>query len=463
MYLESLYKKTREKKVRVILIGGGEYGKSFIFQSTKLPGLEVIAVCDHDIDKAIEALTHSGLPRQNIGICNSPASAEQTRNSGKIIVTTDALTLMELPFDVVIEATGSPEGGARHAAAAIAQGKHVVMVSKEADSVIGPLLSRKAREAGLVYTPVDGDQPSLLMQLVMWARVIGLEVLCAGKSSEYDFIYHRKEEQISSLDRLTLAPGFNSLWDLGSRNPVKIADERANALREIPQHVVPDLIEMSIVANSLGLGVDTPRFHAPIARIGEIADFLVPREMGGLLSRPGVVDVVNLLREPDDVSMAGGVFIVVACEDKATWQVLQAKGHIVNRARSAALIYRPSHLLGVESATTVFSAALEQRSSGPAQILPNLGVVGRTTKALPAGTRLQAVGHHHLIDGVEGMVLPCCAANNSNPIPYYLLSSRLLVEDVPPGTFITGKMIEQPRDSLLWNLRAEMDATFGLS
>ena len=463
MYIESLYKKTRKKKVSVILIGGGEYGKSFIFQSTKLPGLEVIAVCDHDIAKAIESLTHSGFSRQNIGICDSSASAAKTFNSGKTIVTTDALALMDLPFDVVVEATGSPEGGARHAAAAIAGGKHVVMVSKEADSVVGPLLSLKAREAGLVYTPVDGDQPSLLMQLVMWARVIGLEVLCAGKSSEYDFIYHRGEEKIVSLDRTTQAPGFDSLWNLGSRKAAEIVDERARALTGIPQHTVPDLIEMSIVANALGLDADTPRFHAPISRITEIADFLVPGEMGGILSRPGVVDVVNLLREPHEVSMAGGVFIIVACQDKATWEVLQAKGHIINRGRSAALIYRPSHLLGVESATTVFSAALEHRSSGPAKILPNLDVVGRTTKALLAGTHLQAVGHHHLIDGIEGMVLSACAANDSNPIPYYLLSNRILIEDVPPGTFITGKMIEKPEDSLLWDLRAEMDATFGLS
>ena len=99
--------------------------------------------------------------------------------------------LIGLPIDVVVEATGSPEAATVHADAAIKNGRHVVMVSKEADIVVGPLFHRRAKAAGLVYTPVDGDQPCLLMQLIVWARVLGLEILCAGKTSEYDFVYDR--------------------------------------------------------------------------------------------------------------------------------------------------------------------------------------------------------------------------------------------------------------------------------
>ena len=35
---------------------------------------------------------------------------------------------------------------------AIAAGKHIVMVNVEADVLAGPLLARKARAAGVVYT-----------------------------------------------------------------------------------------------------------------------------------------------------------------------------------------------------------------------------------------------------------------------------------------------------------------------
>src|SRR5262249_57360562 len=90
---------------------------------------------------------------------------------------------------VLVDGSGDRESGAGTADAGFSNGKHVVLASKEADSVVGPILYRKARAAGLVYSPVDGDQPSLLIKLVAWARELGLEVLAAGKASEYDFVY----------------------------------------------------------------------------------------------------------------------------------------------------------------------------------------------------------------------------------------------------------------------------------
>ena len=462
MYYETLLEKAHKQTIRVLLIGAGEYGQSFIYQSMRVTGLEVVAVCDRDVEKGVQTFLHAGLVEEDIVICESAAKAKQTMEAGKAVVAADALMLMELPFDVVIEATGSPEAAAQHAEAALRHGKHVTMVSKEADSVIGPLLSARARDLGLVYTPVDGDQPSLLMQLVIWARLIGLEVLCAGKSSEYDFVYHRSKGKVVSLDRVASAAGISEMWDLGNRKTSTVASNRSEILEAIPQHTVPDLIEMVIVANSIGFNPDIPEFHAPVSRLAEIADFLVPGEMGGILSGRGVVDVVNLLREPHEVSMAGGVFITVACEDKVTWEVLRAKGHILNRQSNAAMIYRPSHLLGVESATTVLLAAIEGQSSGPAKIEPKLDVVGRTTRALQAGTYLEAVGHHHQIDGVEGIMILSRAASGTNPIPYYLMANRILLRDIPAGTVITADMVKEPTDSLLWDLRTEMDSIFGI-
>ena len=43
--------------------------------------------------------------------------------------------------------------------------------------------ARRAKAAGLVHTPVAGDQPSLLINLVARARLLGLELVVAGKSN----------------------------------------------------------------------------------------------------------------------------------------------------------------------------------------------------------------------------------------------------------------------------------------
>ena len=462
MYLEMLQHAAREKGVRTLLTGAGEYGFSFVAQSRRTPGLTVSAIYARKVERGVAAFRHAGLPEDAVKICETLAEARAALAAGKAVVSSDALMLMELPVDLVVEATGAPEAAAIHAETALRNGKHVAMVSKEADSVIGPLLHRRAKAARLVYTPVDGDQPSLLMQLVVWAWVIGLEVLCAGKSSEYDFVYDPAAKRVTSLDRSIEARDLDALWEFGPRDVRSVVEARARALAAIPQHTVPDLVEMGIVANACGLSVDTPAFHAPILRTPEIADVMVPASMGGILGRGGVVDVVNLLRRPDEASFAGGVFVVVRCEDKQTWEVLRAKGHVVSRSGEAAMIYRPSHLLGVESATTVLSAVLQGRSSGPDDVQPRFDVVGVTTKAIPAGTLLAATGHHHEIDGVEGLLVPARRAAGVNPLPFYMMANNTLVRDVPAGSIITADMVAPPKDSRLWALRRELEEAFAL-
>ena len=417
MYLETLQRSTQERTVRALLTGAGEYGFSFLAQSRRTPGLVVSAVYARRVERGVAAFRHAGLPDEAIQVCETLAEAGAALTAGKVVVSSDALMLIQLPIDVVVEATGAPEAAAVHADAALRHGKHVAMVSKEADSVVGPLFHRRAKAAGLVYTPVDGDQPSLLMQLTVWARLLGLEVLSAGKASEYDFVYDPAGRRVTSLDRSVDVPGFDALWDLADRDARTVVQARAEALAAIPQHTVPDLLEMGLVANAMGLAPDVPAFHAPIVRTPEIAGVLVPADMGGILGGTGAVDVVNSLRRPDEASLAGGVFVVVRCEDSRTWEVLRAKGHVVSRSGGSAMIYRPSHLLGVESATTVLAAVLHGRSSGPDDVRPRFDVVGRTTKSLPAGTRLTAAGHHHEIEGVEGLLLPARKAEGANPVP----------------------------------------------
>ncbi len=462
MHLEKLRRLACETTVKTLVIGAGEYGFSFIFQARRTQGLHVSAIHARRVDRGVAAFRYAGLPEDGIKVCDTLPEANAAMNLGKAVVSSDALMLLQLPIDLVVEATGAPEAAAIHADTALRNGKHVAMVSKEADSVIGPLLHRRARAAKLVYTPVDGDQPSLLMQLITWARVIGLEVLCAGKSSEYDFVYDPTAKRVTSLDRCVEPCDLETMWECGVRDIRSLVEARARALAAIPQHTVPDLVEMGLVANACDLSVDVPAFHAPVLRTPEVADVLVPTSLGGILGRTGVVDVVNTLRRPDEPSFAGGVFVVVRCEDKRSWEVLRAKGHVVSRSGEAAMIYRPSHLLGVESATTVLAAVLQGDSSGPEDVLPRFDVVGVSTKPISAGTLLAAVGHHHEIDGVQGLLVPATRAAGPNPLPFYMMANNALVRDVPAGTVITTEMVEPPKESQLWRLRQEMERAFKL-
>ena len=83
-------------------------------------------------------------------------------------------------IDVVVECTGHPIAAVEHCLAAFANRKHVVNVTVEADAFCGPLLAKKAADAGVVYSLAFGDQPALICDLVDWARTCGFPVVAAG-------------------------------------------------------------------------------------------------------------------------------------------------------------------------------------------------------------------------------------------------------------------------------------------
>ena len=116
--------------VRVALIGAGKFGSMFLSQVPHTPGLEVPVIVDLDPQRARDACRTVGWDDARIAATN---------------FTADGMKAMSGDIEVVVEATGNPAVGIRHARAAIAAGKHIVMVNVEADVLAGPLLAEEAR------------------------------------------------------------------------------------------------------------------------------------------------------------------------------------------------------------------------------------------------------------------------------------------------------------------------------
>jgi len=443
------------------LIGAGEFGRSLIAQSLRIERLDVRVICDRDIEAARDACRRAGISDDAVSVCDASVDARRHLDRGRWVIVEDSTLVMDLPVDIVVEATGNPRAGAAVAAAALAAGKHLAMATKEADSVVGPLLGRRARDAGLTYTPVDGDQPSLLLGLLSWAGTLGLEVVCAGKSSEYDFVFDAASDTVSWRNRRIDAPGFGALWHLDEDDRLSVIERRAHALASLPQRTVPDLCEMGMVVNASGLVPDTPTFRVPIARTVEVPAVLCPRADGGILERRGVIDIFNCLRRPDEASFAGGVFVVVACTERATWRTLRDKGIPVSTDLGYALLYNPQHLLGVEAPVSILSAVLLNRSTGGADVAHRCDLVARTTRDFDAGDVLTVTDHHHHeVAGLEPMLLEPARAVAGNPLPYYMAVGRPLTRAVAAGNIITCDMVETDEGNPLWALRAEQDAAF---
>jgi predicted homoserine dehydrogenase-like protein len=139
------------KPVRVALIGAGKFGSMFLSQVPHTPGLEIPVIVDLDPQRAREACRTVGWDVERVATTTFTADGTKAEVGN---------------IEIVVEATGNPAVGIRHARAAIAAGKHIVMVNFEADALAGPLLVEEARKAGVVYSLAYGDQPALTSEMV---------------------------------------------------------------------------------------------------------------------------------------------------------------------------------------------------------------------------------------------------------------------------------------------------------
>ncbi|MCB0121822.1 MAG: hypothetical protein KDE58_06230, partial [Caldilineaceae bacterium] len=310
--------------VSAAVIGTGHFATAVVTQAEAIPQLQVPVVVDLNVAAARRAYARAGAEPAAVVVCESRAAALTALEQRKRVILTDATLLWELPIDVVLESTGVPEAGARHALAALDHGKHVVMVTKETDAVIGPILAERAQRAGVVYTPVDGDQHGLLIALVEWARLLGLEVICGGKARDAEFVYDAAAGTVvcgqhTTLPTADMWPYFNAIQP---GHAAEFVAARRAALAVLPQVGGFDLVELAIAANSTGLLPDRPATHCPPLHIAELPEVFCPIEDGGILRNRGVIDCVTCLRQPHEAGLGGGVFIVAACTNDYSRHIL---------------------------------------------------------------------------------------------------------------------------------------------
>ncbi|KAH9844567.1 putative saf domain-containing protein, partial [Teratosphaeria destructans] len=178
------------KPIQVGLIGAGKFGSMFLSQSHRTPGIRLAGIADLSLARARAALERTGVPETSYdATSNLSISTGIARH--KTILTTSATDLIAAPeIDIILEATGIPSAGISHALLCCQHRKHIVMINVEADVLAGPLLARRAAEAGIIYSMAYGDQPALIAELVDWARTAGFDVVCAGKGTKHLPAYH---------------------------------------------------------------------------------------------------------------------------------------------------------------------------------------------------------------------------------------------------------------------------------
>jgi predicted homoserine dehydrogenase-like protein len=432
------------RPVTVGLIGAGKFGTMFASQVRLTDGMHLVAVADLDVSRARRQLRIAGW---NDAAMSAP-SLENARARRTTYVTEDAQALIACPeIEVVVEATGIPAAGIRHALGAIAHGKHIVMVNVEADALAGPLLARKAKSAGVVYSLAWGDQPALICEHVDWARACGFKVVAAGKGTRHEPHYHRStpetvwdilDKYLSITDRASINPKmFNSFVD-GTKSG----------------------IEMTAVCNATGLVPQNAGLGFPPATRFELADVCKPKAAGGTLEKAGVTEVTSsVYRDGRDVPhhLALGTYVVFEGESDYARRCFKEYAMLPDKSGRYAALYRPIHMIGLELGVSVASAALRKEPTGaPTGFRSDV-----------AATAKRALKNGEVLDGeggfcVWGKQVPAARSLEEELLPLGLAHEVRLKRDVGEGQCLRWSDVAYDENDLAVKVRREMEAAFRL-
>ena len=446
MFSELLAKRAAENNpIRVGIIGAGKFGAGLITQIMSMQGIVVSAVADINLDSAKRAYVTNCISPEAIQVTRTVQEMNQMIQNGKPAITEDGLLVARTDLlDVVVEATGIPEVGARLAYETITHHKHLIMVNVEADVTVGPFLRRLADNAGVVYSLVDGDQPGMTMNIVEWAKTLSLEIVAAGRGTVfYD------NDRAGTPDTVAERFGFDE--EMLERREINL--KMFNSFRDGSKAQ----IEMCALANMTGLLPDVRGMHEPSVNIADIPQIFSLVEEGGLLQQHSVVELANSVRpgsrtlREDPLRM--GVFVVIRTDHPFIQEDLHSYHLHSGGSGQNYLLYRPYHLVAVEAPISIVKAVLYGKATGSPLATPVTEVITVAKRDLKRGELLDGSGGYT----VNGLIERVEIARQSGFLPLGLAYDVKLKQDVSQGTVITYEMVTLNQDSFVLKLRRLQD------
>lgn len=431
------------RPLRVALIGAGKFGSMYLSQARRTPGMQLVAVADLDPARAKQALVGVGWDAERL----AARSLDEARRSGTTFLTDDAAAVIASDaVEIVVDATGSPSAGIAHVLACCQHGKHVVMVNVEADALAGPLLARKAREAGIVYSLAYGDQPALICEMVDWARTAGFQVVAAGKGTKYLPAYHA-----STPDTVWQHYGL-------SAEDAKAGGMNAQMFNSFLDGT-KSAIEMASVANACDLEPADDGLAFPPCGVDDLPRLLKARADGGLLQHRGQVEVVSSLERdgrPVPRDLRWGVYVTFAADSDYVRRCFKEYGLVTDASGDHTAMYKPFHLIGLELGISVASIGLRREPTGCATGWRG-DVVATAKRELREGELLDGEGGYT----VYGKLVPAAASLAAGYLPLGLAHKIALRRDIPAGQPLRWSDVDaDARTSEALRFRREMEALF---
>jgi predicted homoserine dehydrogenase-like protein len=440
---EQLKRRAAEgRPIRVGLIGAGKFGSMYLAQVPRTPGVHLAAIADLSPEGARRNLARVGWTPAR----TQAASIDEALKTGTTHIGEDWRALVRHPaIDIVVECTGHPIAAVDHCLEAFANGKHVVNVTVEADAFCGPLLARRARDAGVVYSLAYGDQPAMICDLVDWARTCGFPIVAAGRGHKW--LPH------------FCASTPETVWGYYGLTPEQAARGGLNPkmFNSFLDGSKPS-IESTAVSNATGLAVPSDGLRYPPASIADIPSVTRPQSEGGRLERKGMVEVISSLHadgRPIDYDIRMGVWVTVEGETEYVRNCFEEYNAHTDDTGRYFTLYKRWHLIGLEVGMSVASVALRGEPTGVATGW-NADVVATAKRDLQPGETLDGEGGYT----VWGKLLPAATSYAMGGLPLGLAHDVKVVRPVRQGQSLTWADVAMDATSQAFRTRREMEEMF---
>ena len=434
--------KEREKPLRIGLIGAGKFAAMYIAQVPRTPGVHLVGIADLKPAAAKANLERTGWTAAQFGAASLDAALKERRTH----VGEDWRALVSHPgVDIVIEATGNPIAAVDHALEAFRNGKHVVMVTVEADCFCGPLLATKAAQAGVVYSLAYGDQPALICDLVDWARAAGFPVVAAGRGHKWlPHFAQSTPETVWGYYGLTPEQA-----KLGGLNP-KMFNSFLDGSKPA--------IETSAVCNATGLTPAPDGLAYPAGSVDQIPNLMRPRAEGGVLHHKGQVEVVSSL-EPDGTpipyDIRFGVWVAFEGETDYIRRCFAEYGVKTDDSGRYACLYKRWHLIGLEVGISVASVGLRSEPTGCATGF-RADAIATAKRALKPGELLDGEGGYTVV----GKLMPAQDSLALGCLPLGLAHGWKVLKPVAAGQPVRWSDVAVDGNVSAVRLRREMEQAY---
>jgi len=410
------------RPIGVAVVGAGFMGRGLINQIThSVPGMRVSVVVNRTLEKAEAALREAGVA--DIRRAQTAAEVDAAVAAGAVAVTSDFRAANHAAsVDAVIEATGAVEYGCHVVLDAISAQKDIVLMNAEVDGTVGPILHRRAKDAGVILTGCDGDQPGVEMNLVRFVRGLGLRPLVCGNIKGLQDEYRTPTTQA----------GFAAKWGQDPYMVTSFADGTKVSF------------EQAIVANATGMTVER-RGMRGADHHGHVDELTGAYDVAELERRGGVVDyVVGAQPGP-------GVFVLATHDDPKQRHYLNlyklGEGPLYS-------FYTPYHLCHFEVPNTVARAVLFRDAALQPLGAPTVEVVAVAKERLPAGTVIDGLGGYH----TYGVAERADVTEDEDLLPIGVAEGCRTVRDIEKDAVLTYADVELPEGRLVDRLRAEQAA-----